>query len=166
MRCVFCRFSVESQKRNSFDSTVSVQAVEMTKTVRKVPRSKRRRRKRRAGKWGSRPGSRRNSNASQISSMEKEVLIRVNFVLETTYESYIPTNRFPANSVLVIQLISSIKIYFRKQSFRKTAENKSFWSYSKTPFKSKIQKKKKTNQHGCRGTFEHGWQVLIFSSGA
>lgn len=78
---ICCRFSIESQKRNSFDSTVSMQAVEVTKTMRQIPRSKRRREERKA-KRESRKEAKQSSNASQMSNLEMEVGIRISHANE------------------------------------------------------------------------------------
>lgn len=58
-----------------------MQAVEVTKTMRQIPRSKRRREERKA-KRESRKEAKQNSQASQMSNLELEVFIRISFVNE------------------------------------------------------------------------------------
>lgn len=73
--------SVES-RRHSLDSTVSVQAVEVTETVRKRPCNKRHRKDRRRKKSNRKVPSKRNSNTSQANNLEMEVI----FMLLVVYK--------------------------------------------------------------------------------
>lgn len=92
------RVSVES-RRHSLDSTVSVQAVEVTETVRKRPCNKRHRKDRRRKKSNRKVPSKRNSNTSQANNLEMEVLTALKIGNYTVQPGAVPNlSRRPAIS--------------------------------------------------------------------